>query len=114
MALRTLRPQLGTPDRSVAKLPPKAADPFYKTTNWAKLRQAVFDRDGPMCAVPTCKCRAVVVDHIVSRRNGGTDDVGNLRGLCAAHDARVKEDATGARRNGGRFEPRSCHSSQRL
>ena len=47
--------------------------------------------------------RAVVVDHIVSPRNGGEDALSNLRSLCRLHDNRVKENALGDRRSGGKL-----------
>lgn len=106
MPLRMNKPLLSTPDRSVAKIPPKVADPFYHSTDWKTLRAECFKRDGYRCTVPGCDKRAVYADHVLSRKAGGKDELGNLRSLCASHDARVKEDHTGQRRNGGRFEAR--------
>lgn len=103
MALRLIKPRLATVDRSVAKLPPKTADVRYRTTDWKALRRAILERDGYRCAAPGCTVRAVVVDHKVSPRNGGTDDPSNLRSLCRAHDNQVKEDVAGVRRNGGQL-----------
>ena len=51
---------------------------------WQRLRRLILDRD-PMCTWPGCEQRSTDVDHIVSRRRGGTDDPSNLRGLCHAH-----------------------------
>jgi hypothetical protein len=59
--------------------------------------------DGGSCTVPGCGKRAVKVDHIVSRRNGGTSAMHNLRSLCADHDNQIKEDRFGTRRSGGEF-----------
>ena len=98
MTLRMQKAVLSVPDRSIAKVPPKVADPFYHSTDWKVLRQAVFHRDGPMCATEGCTRRAVVVDHILSRRNGGKDELSNLRGLCRTFDNGSKEDAVGVRR----------------
>ena len=57
---------------------------------WQKLRAEILKRS-PACA---CGARATVVDHIVAKRDGGTDHPSNLRSLCrtchnsktAAHD----------------------------
>ncbi|WP_131196361.1 HNH endonuclease [Lichenihabitans psoromatis] len=103
MALRTMPSRLKAADLSIAKLPPKTADPRYRTTDWKALRQVIFARDGGGCTAPGCTSRGVVVDHIVSPRNGGSDEASNLRSLCRAHDNQVKEGPDGTRRGGGRF-----------
>lgn len=66
-------------------------DPFYRTTQWATLRQRVLRRDGYVCVVPGCRAPAKVVDHIISRTQGGTDTPDNLRSLCTLHDNQIKE-----------------------
>lgn len=81
-------------------------DPFYKTKRWAELRAAVIRRAHGRCETPGCNAKAVVADHIVSRRNGGSDTMQNLRALCRQCDNRVKESADGKRRSGGLF--RGC------
>ncbi|UDL95629.1 HNH endonuclease [Lichenihabitans sp. PAMC28606] len=103
MALRTMPSRLKAADLSIAKLPPKTADPRYRTTDWDALRQVIFGRDGHQCTAPGCPARAVVVDHVVSPRNGGSDDPANLRSLCRTHDNQVKEGLDGTRRGDGRF-----------
>jgi 5-methylcytosine-specific restriction endonuclease McrA len=50
----------------------------------------------------------VVADHIIRRRDGGADALGNLRSLCRAHDNSVKEAADGRRRGGGRLVAKGC------
>ena len=99
MALTNVRPRLGTPNLSKVRIPPKTADSFYHTPDWTLLRKQCFARDGGRCVV--CGAPAKVADHIVSRRNGGRDELGNLRSLCRAHDNRVKEAPDGTRRGGG-------------
>lgn len=74
-------------------------DPFYRSLNWRQLRGAALRRDRWRCVV--CGDRAVVVDHIVSRRNGGPDTLGNLRSLCRRHDNAIKENQHGNRRSHG-------------
>jgi len=60
-----------------------ALDRSYGTQAWRKLAKAVIDRDGGICAL--CgKPGATLADHIVERRNGGSDHMENLR---AAHIA---------------------------
>lgn len=94
---------LDSVDRSIAAVRPKVADQRYRTADWRKLRAEVFARDGHRCTAPGCTSRAVIADHIVSPKNGGSDVMSNLRSLCRAHDNQVKEDHLGERRSGGQF-----------
>jgi 5-methylcytosine-specific restriction endonuclease McrA len=76
------------------------------------LRAAVIRRSRGQCEVPGCTSPGAVVDHVVSRRRGGTDELGNLRHLCRRHDNEIKEDATGARRGDGKLSgPRGCDAA---
>ncbi len=85
--------------KSIAAFPPKRADGYYATPEWRSLRLAVLTRDKFRCA--GCNGRANIADHIVSRRNGGSDDMGNLRSFCRACDNAVKERSDGSRRGRG-------------
>ena len=85
----------------VESVPVKKPDPFYATPEWKALRLEALKRDHFRCVA--CGDRARTVDHIVRRRDGGADALPNLRSLCITCDNRVKEDARGARRNGGTF-----------
>lgn len=78
------------------------SDPFYRSAEWRRLRAECLRRDGYRCAVPGCQEPAVVADHIVSRRSGGVDALGNLRSLCRRHDNQVKERPDGKRPHGGK------------
>jgi len=80
-------------------------DPFYKSDLWKQLRAAVIRRSRGICEVAGCGARGVVVDHIVARRAGGADAIGNLRHLCRRHDNEIKERPDGTRPNGGSFKP---------
>ena len=100
MALKMRPAMLTVPDRSVAKVPEKQADSFYGSTDWKTLRLRVLQRDRYRCFMPGCTERAIIADHIVSRRNGGSDGMSNLRSCCRTHDNRFKEDASGVRRGG--------------
>ena len=44
----------------------------------------VLDRD-PLCTVPGCNRASTDCAHIISRADGGDDDIDNLRGMCHAH-----------------------------
>jgi 5-methylcytosine-specific restriction endonuclease McrA len=81
----------------------KVADPYYSSKAWRDLRAARLAMDGHQCTVPGCTARATIVDHIITRRAGGTDTLSNLRSLCRAHDQQIKERSDGSRANGGRF-----------
>lgn len=87
----------------------KRADPYYLSREWRALREQALQRDGCRCVIPGCGRRAVRVDHIVARRDGGADMLDNLRSLCAEHDNQVKEDATGKRRSGGKLTVKGCY-----
>jgi len=49
---------------------------------WRKTRAAFLLRN-PQCEV--CGRQATDVDHIIPRRDGGTDDWANLQALCHEH-----------------------------
>src|ERR1035437_9130658 len=69
-----------------------------RTHAWMRLRAAALQRDGYTCAVPGWG-NATHVDHVVSRRSGGLD---NLRSLCAVHDGQINEDNNGKRKSDGK------------
>ena len=105
--LTSIKPRLATADLSRAKVPPKAADPFYASAEWKALRLATLQRDGFRCAL--CGEPATIADHIIGRRRwfaeclpGSPDTLANTRSLDRTCDNRIKEDADGQRRNGGR------------
>jgi len=89
---------IGQADLRVAKAPPKEADPFYLSPEWKALRMACLTRDRFRCTAPGCDRPAIVADHIVSRKAGGRDELGNLRSLCRTHDNRWREGPDGVRR----------------
>jgi 5-methylcytosine-specific restriction protein A len=52
----------------------------YRSEAWQQRRAQVL-REEPVCRA--CRRRrSRMVDHIVERRDGGTDDRANLQGLC--------------------------------
>jgi 5-methylcytosine-specific restriction endonuclease McrA len=53
------------------------------TWAWRELREQILARDRWACVM--CGAHAEHVDHIIEVRDGGTDDPGNLRSLCAEH-----------------------------
>lgn len=59
---------------------------------------AKFLQANPFCA---CGLRAVLVHHIVERRDGGTDDYSNLKAMCKSCHSRLH-----ARSRGGVGEKR--------
>ncbi|MFC0411072.1 HNH endonuclease [Roseomonas elaeocarpi] len=91
----------------------KLRDPFYVSPEWLALRKQALQRDRNTCVVPGCGQRAVVVDHIVSRRRGGADSLTNLRSLCRTHDNQVKEQPGGTRKGGGQMRVQGCDPSGR-
>lgn len=85
-----------------------APDPYYKSEHWRRLRTAALKRDRNTCVVRGCGQRAVVVDHIKRRRDGGADVLANVRSLCREHDQQVKERPNGQRANAGKLVVRGC------
>ena len=94
---------------------------YYSTAHWKALRRAALERDGYRCTVPGCVAPAGPVDHIVTRPRvpyaTPADRLDNLRSLCPAHDAQVKEHKHGppnapnggvTRRHGGRPFVKGC------
>lgn len=66
--------------------------------DWRARRAQALERDGWRCTAchvpvhPRCSasgCAACAhVDHVIRRELGGSDELGNLRTLCAAHNLR--------------------------
>ncbi|MGE3918286.1 MAG: HNH endonuclease [Hyphomicrobiaceae bacterium] len=86
------------------------SDPYYRTPHWKRLRAARLKLDKGVCVVPGCGQRAVVVDHVKRRRDGGADTIANTRSLCREHDNQVKERAGGQRGNAGKLVVRGCYA----
>jgi 5-methylcytosine-specific restriction protein A len=64
----------------------KTAERGYGGT-WRKIRKAFLDAF-PLCAICLLegrRMRATDVDHKVPKKQGGTDDAGNLQSLCKRH-----------------------------
>ena len=112
MALQTLRPrlaELGKVRRDPAQ-PGWRAKQGDKTTTergygwaWRKARELALQRDCGLCQVCARAGRvtlAAEVDHVVPKFEGGTDDLGNLQGICRACH-KLKTDAE-SRRAAGR------------
>ena len=66
-------------------------------TAWDRLRRVILRRDGYVCQ----PCRragfivaARIVDHIVNKAEGGTDDEANLESICApCHKAKTQAES---------------------
>lgn len=64
----------------------------YGSANWKKTRMQVIARDGGICKA----CGEIVteyhqIDHIVPKREGGTDELSNLQLLCRpCHSAKTR------------------------
>ena len=68
----------------------KVADPYYLSPAWEKLRLTALRAAGWRCVTCGCGVRGQkagqsrpMVDHIITRRKGGADDLTNLQVLCA-------------------------------
>jgi len=78
---------------------------------WAGIRAKVLRDSAGVCAA--CKGDgACEVDHIVSRRMGGTNDYSNLQALCKRCHARkssAEGNAAKARKRAARIRPEGRH-----
>ncbi len=101
--LRPLQQAFGKPMPPAVKFRDKLADPFYNSPEWKVTRTRILKRDNYQCVAVvggfSCGARAFIVDHIVRRRDGGTEDDRNLRSLCRDCDNRMKEKWDGTRRS---------------
>jgi 5-methylcytosine-specific restriction enzyme A len=69
------------------------------TTAWRKKREAILLRDDHLCQIclrDGLYVEARIVDHIVPRFEGGSDDDDNLQSICSPCD-KVKTAAESAR-----------------
>lgn len=78
-----------------------ALTPTGSTRAWRRLRAFILHRDGYSCRVPVagdadqlCGAYATHVDHIIRRRDGGTDHPDNLRAAC--RDCNLARESTQA------------------
>ena len=77
------------PQRAPTHRPPRLTLPEQRPTacqrgydrRWQAIRAAIL-ADHPLCA--ECSALATDVDHIVPRRQGGSDHESNLQALCHA------------------------------
>lgn len=60
-------------------------------TSWKNLRRYVLRRQ-PICATDGCNQPSSECDHIKPLRNGGTNSLNNLQGLC--HSCHSRKTAT--------------------
>lgn len=70
--------------------------PYKRRPAFVAMRPLVLARD-PICrAIIGCKERTTDVDHIIAVKDGGTDTMDNLIGLCHSHHS-----SKTVRRDGG-------------
>ncbi len=67
---------------------------------WAQLRERVLARDCGLCQ-PCLRAGRVTaareVDHVLSKAQGGDDDMGNLQSICVECHQRKTSEETGRR-----------------
>jgi hypothetical protein len=75
--IKTIGPRVASIDTRIAKPPPKAADPFYHSTEWRQLLASIKRTRGERCEDPEHDARhpregvQLYGDHIRERRDGG-------------------------------------------
>lgn len=79
-----------------------ARKPFARTVKyaggraWQRTRARIFARDGYACRIRAegCTGAAEVVDHVLNRARGGSDDDSNLVSACrACNDTKRRQEA---------------------
>ena len=80
---------------------PKAADPFYKTKRWLRLRESVLRRDGYQCQISKRygrRVQATTVHHVLPRTEYPEYqwEPWNLISLCAERHDELHDRNTGA------------------
>ena len=87
--IRTVR-ERGSGFESAGECLGKAAEHFVEV--WERVvrrprtrAQKALERDRALCTVPGCSKAAVHAHHVIHRSAGGSDGLGNLTALCAAH-----------------------------
>jgi 5-methylcytosine-specific restriction protein A len=89
------------PKRQSERKPDHRASAYrrgYGGQNWEALRKAVFIRDnyicqecGDLCIEGGERSRWPVADHIIPKKDGGEDVLGNLQTLCfLCHNAKTR------------------------
>ena len=82
-----VRPPVFQPfGRRPTKAPQPRSDRFYHTAEWQLIVVRVLTRDNYLCRLryDDCTIRATTVDHIIERKQEGSDDPSNLRSVCSA------------------------------
>src|SRR5262245_58119839 len=100
---------MGSSASTYARTTNVSDDPYYRTAEWLKLRQARLWLDHHVCVVPGCGARATNGEHVLSRKAGGADALHNLRSLCKQDDQMVQE-RNGKRLSKGLLITRGCHA----
>lgn len=84
--LRNFNTRLKLFETKKLKVPEKVAESFYSTPEWKEARNAALKRDRGCCVVCGKGHGRMFVDHIVERKDGGSDfDLTNLQTLCPPH-----------------------------
>jgi len=111
---KTSRPRAPRDQGEVAQVPSLPNPPGVQgmTSVPRATRRAVFERDGERCTFTDAeghRCTATTwleLDHITARARGGTDDIGNLRVRCRAHNLLHAERTFGRQHVGRRIRER--------
>lgn len=93
--LKTIGFKLKPIDTRRVKPPEKVVESFYSTSQWKETAAAIRRRDGYKCVKCGSSDGWLPVDHIVERKDGGSDyDHSNLQTLCnSCHKKKTNEAA---------------------
>lgn len=83
MSLRMLGPRLRQASLATARVPPKTAEPFYRSREWKALLARIIAERGRRCEACGATGQRLIGDHVVERKDGGAElDPANIRLLC--------------------------------
>jgi len=71
--------------------------PDLHTNAWTELSRRIR-AERPVCELPGCSRPSASVDHVVPNYLGGSDELSNLRALCAEHHQRKSASEGGRAR----------------
>jgi 5-methylcytosine-specific restriction endonuclease McrA len=64
-------------------------NPAYGRLSYRRNRKAMLAMSDGRCSIAGCKRPALTADHITPLSQGGSNDLANLRPMCAHHNSQL-------------------------